>query len=39
MTEGVLYTDGLRGTEAVVLRGSAFLPGEKIELLMHAPGE
>jgi hypothetical protein len=35
MTEGELYMDSLRGTGAVVLRGSVSLPGEKVELLMR----
>jgi hypothetical protein len=39
MTDGELYRDSLRGIETVVLRGSVSLPGEKVELLMHAPGE
>jgi len=34
ITEGELHTDSLRGTGAVVLRGSVSLPGEKVELLM-----
>ena len=35
MIEGELYMDSLRGTGAVVMRGSVSLPGEKVELLMR----